>query len=266
MRTFLLITAVLFFNSLFSQISEGSFYVFNADWSSAKDLQSATYFMHLLKENDTTFVCRYYQKNGPMVKWEIYYDSNLEIPNGRFAWYNQAGNLDSLGFTYRGKKDGTWEYIFDDSSRPRIQETYYRGVFIKRENFLSNIVQYPNGISESIKNQDSVENKKEVTVIQTPAEFKGGVKGWSNYLSRTLNTPARFLQQSFSGNKATVIVTFIVNKEGKVSDIFIVQSREWSIDTETIRVLKKSPDWKPAFQNGSPVLYRHRQSITFATN
>jgi protein TonB len=245
---------------------EGSFYIFNKDWSSAKNLESATYFVHVLKENDTTYVSRYYQKNGPMIKWETYYDANLEIPNGRFAWYNQAGSLDSLGTTYRGRKDGTWEYLLDDSGRAHIRKEYYRGKFLKRENFISKTVQYPNGITESIKNQDSADNKEDATIIQTPSEFEGGVNGWTRYLSRELRTPDRFLNQSYSGNRATVVVAFIISKEGKVSDIFIVQSREWSIDTETIRVLKKSPDWKPAFQNGRPVLYRHKQSISFATN
>jgi protein TonB len=266
MRTLLLLAGIFYFNTLFSQITEGSFYVYKEDWSPAKDLESASYFMHMLKESDTSYVCRYYQKNGPMIKWETYYDANLEIPNGRFAWYNQAGNLDSLGSTYRGRKDGTWEYLLDDSGRAHIREEYYRGKFLKRENFDSKTVQYPNGITESIKRQDSADKREDVTIIQTPAEFKGGVNGWTKYLSRELRTPDRFLNQSYSGNKATVVVTFIISKEGKVSDIFIFQSREWSIDTETIRVLKKSSDWKPAFQNGKPVLYRHKQSISFATN
>jgi len=177
-----------------------------------------------------------------MVKWETYCDASLEVPNGRFAWYNQAGSLDSLGSTYRGRKDGTWEYLLDDSGRAHIREEYYRAKFLKRENFNSKTVQYPNGLTEPIKNSDSADNKEEVTIIQTPAEFKGGVNGWIKYLSKELKTPDRFLQQSFAGNKATVMVGFIISKEGKVSDIFIVQSREWSIDTETIRVLKKSPD------------------------
>ena len=69
--------------------------------------------------------------------------------------------------------------------------------------------------------------------------------------------------RTFPQSKATVIISFFVSKEGKVSDLFIFQSQEYSLDMETIRLLKKCPDWIPALKNGQPVGSTLRQSITY---
>src|SRR4051812_15713576 len=56
--------------------NDDAIYVFKEDWSSAKNFDEATYFMQVTKDNDTTFVCRYYNKFGPMVKQESYFDAD----------------------------------------------------------------------------------------------------------------------------------------------------------------------------------------------
>ena len=68
-----------------AQKLDDEFYAFNADWSAAKSLDECTYFMQEIKNSDTEFVCRYYNKLGPMVKQETYKDAELTIPNGRFC-------------------------------------------------------------------------------------------------------------------------------------------------------------------------------------
>lgn len=259
MRSIFLFAGVIFSNILFSQITEGWFYAFKEDGSSTKDLETASYFMHKIKDDDTTYICRFFQKNGPMIRWETYYDKNLDIPNGRFAWYNNSGGLNSTGSTYRGKKDGAWEYFIGDTSQLSLSEHYYRGKFLKRENFIENIVQYADGITET-------EMKTDSTNIIIPASYKGGLRAWQNYLTSEVKIPDRFVRGSTSGNFAKVVVNFMINKEGRVSDIFIKKSTEWSVDTEAIRVIKKSIDWKPAYQYGKPIIYWKQQSISFGTN
>jgi hypothetical protein len=86
-----------------AQKQNDAFYVFKKDWSGAKNLDEAAYFMQVLKETDTTYVCRYYNKSGPMAKQESYLDEDLTIPNGRFCWYNINGDLDSIG------NGGSWQ-------------------------------------------------------------------------------------------------------------------------------------------------------------
>jgi hypothetical protein len=63
--------------------------------------------------------------------------------------------------------------------------------------------------------------------------------------------------------KYTVVVTFIVDKSGNISDITAENDPGYGTKEEAIRVIEKGPRWKPAIQNGETVIYRHRQSITF---
>ena len=240
-------------------------YLFNKDWTPAKSMKQATYFMHLVKDNDSEYICRYYRKEGPMIKWETYLDSALKIPNGRFAWYNEKGKLDSLGTVSHGYKDKNWYYNLNDSGRASVEEYFEDGHFKSRTNYISRKVTLADGTTESLdkpKLPDTAVSRL-FTVIQIGAEFPGGLKAWSAFLSQNLHTPNRLLELSRPNTTATVGVQFIVNKNGKIGDVFIWRSYEWSADLEAIRVIQSAPDWKPAVQNGKTVIYRHRQSITY---
>lgn len=103
---------------------------------------------------------------------------------------------------------------------------------------------------------------KVFTVVQIPAEFPGGLSAWTKYLERNLNnnTPS---DNGAPAGKYTVVVSFIVDKEGNISDVQAENDPGFGTKEEAIRVIKKGPKWKPAVQNGRNVIYRHRQSITF---
>lgn len=241
-------------------------YLFNKDWSVAKNLKQAAYFMQIVKESDSAYVCRYYRKEGPMIKWETYRDSSLEIPNGRFAWYNIRGMLDSVGTVVNGHKDRNWYYNMNDSGRATIQEYFENGRFKSRTNYITRIVTLADGTTEPLdkpKPKDTAAPEKAVTIIQRAAEFPGGIQAWTHYLTGHLHTPERLVSLSIPNTKATVVVEFVVLKTGKIGDIFIWRSYEWSADLEAMRVIQEGPDWLPAEQNGKTVIYKHRQSITY---
>jgi len=250
--------------------SAGPFYVFKKDWTPAKNFEQAIYFMQQTKETDSLYVCRYYRKTGPMVKWESYKDSSLEIPNGIFAWYNEKGTMDSTGWVVNGRKNETWSYGIGDSGKVKMTEYFENGRMMKRVNYVTRRVTYNNGESEPLDKPKPVDtvtiNTKTFTVVQVPAEFEGGIKGWTNYLMKNIVTPDRFTNISKAGTKATVGVTFYVEKDGSIGNVFIEKSYEWSVDTESIRVIKNAPHWKPAMQNGKNVVYRHKQSLTYSVS
>lgn len=264
MKTVFLVLFCIITGSLYAQ-SDFDIFVFNKDWSPAKNLKQATYFMHNVKENDSVYFCRYYRKEGPMIKWETYRDSSLEIPHGPFSWYNEKGRLDSFGTVTNGRKDKNWYYNIDDTGKAWIEEYYEDSRFKSRTNYRTRTVTLADGTTESLdkpKAPDTV-TVKTFTVVQRAAEFPGGIPAWSAYLSRNLHTPERLLELSRPNTKATVGVEFIINKQGQIGNVFIWRSYEWSADLEAMRVIQSAPDWKPAEQNGKNVIYRHRQSITF---
>ena len=246
-----------------SQKNKEAFFAFREDWSPINNINIATYFMHRVKENDTTYVCRFYRTLGPMVKSETYKDENLEIPHGRFTWYNQLGNIDSNGMVYNGKKDGYWEFR-KPTGDMAMSILFDKGKRVWTKNFISNTTSFADGRIEDHTAKNNRDSLAEATIEadQRPAEFKGGVQGWLRYLEKNLRTPERFKNVVGSGGMGKVIVSFTIDKEGRVYDTYIDHSVEWSVDMETIRVLRESPRWTPAYQNGKPVHYRHKQSIT----
>lgn len=248
-----------------AQTKNEYFYAFDKDWKPVNDLEGATYFMHKIKENDTTYVCRFYQSKGPLVQWETYKDDKLTIAHGLFAWYNTEGKLDSLGYYFDDYKNDRWQYNFDDSSKPRIVDEFEFGRLIKRTNYSRKLVLYPNGNKVSLDSTTATNGENDST-NKIPAKYKGDLKGWSNYLSKNMQTPTRFMQISGPDSKCTIIVDFLIDTKGKVSNVFVYKSCEWSVDLETMRAIKESPDWQPATINGKPVTYRHRQSITHQVN
>lgn len=163
-----------------------------------------------------------------------------------------------------GKKDGYWEYKRPDGTTISVVH-FNSGKRISTRNYDTRTVYYTDGRPEEpidalffINSNFTSDNK--------PPEFKGGINGWIKYLEKNLETPGRFRQIFGSGTKGTVVVSFKVHTTGAVSELNIDKSVEWSVDMETLRVFKRSPQWMPAVQNGKVVDYYHRQSITHVVN
>lgn len=109
-------------------------------------------------------------------------------------------------------------------------------------------------------NTDELENK--FIAVHIPAEFPGGIKEWQRFLERNLNSDLPTENGAPLG-VYTVTVSFTVDTEGKVSDVKAENDPGYGTKEEAIRVIRKGPKWVPANQNGRPVLYRHKQMITF---
>ena len=116
------------------------------------------------------------------------------------------------------------------------------------------------GVVEAPKQEEDYD--KVFTVVQIPAEFPGGLPAWSKYLERNLNRDLP-VENGAPPGKYTVIVSFIVDKNGGISEVKAENDPGYGTKDEAVRVIKRGPNWKPAIQNGRQVIYRHKQSITF---
>ena len=61
----------------------------------------------------------------------------------------------------------------------------------------------------------------------------------------------------------TVVIQFIVEKDGSVSDVRALTNHAFGMEEEAVRVIKKEPYWVPAVQNGRQVKAYRKQPITF---
>jgi protein TonB len=102
---------------------------------------------------------------------------------------------------------------------------------------------------------------KTFTKVEIESEYPGGSAAWLRYLNKNLRYPDEAVNNEIMG---TVIVQFIVDKEGNVSDVQTVGGPEnGGLREEAIRVIKKSGRWTPAIQNGRQVKSYKKQPIVF---
>jgi protein TonB len=95
--------------------------------------------------------------------------------------------------------------------------------------------------------------------VEIEAKFIGN---WEKFLLRNLN-PAVPVDNNAPEGNYTVLIQFVVDIDGSVSDIKALTNHGYGVEQEAIRVLKKASKWEAAFQNGNKVKAYRKQSITF---
>ena len=103
------------------------------------------------------------------------------------------------------------------------------------------------------------------SVIKSKVEpsFPGGQKKLYRYLKKNIKYPKADLEK---GHQGIVLVQFIIEKDGSLSDFTIVEGVSKEIDEEALRVVKNSPNWEPAKINGNPVRVYYVQPVNFTIN
>ena len=91
-------------------------------------------------------------------------------------------------------------------------------------------------------------------------EFPGGERALLRFLSKHLKVPEDKIEP---GTRITVKARFVVDKEGKITGIEVLQSGGIDCDKEVIRVLNKMPQWKPGKQNGRNVAVYFNVPVIF---
>jgi protein TonB len=100
------------------------------------------------------------------------------------------------------------------------------------------------------------------TKVEIDAQYPGGPQAWKNFLTRNLRAEVASDNGATSGNY-TVLIKFVVDVAGNVSDITPLTNNGYGMEQEAVRVLKKSGKWTPAQQNGRYVKAYRQQPITF---
>ncbi|TWR31033.1 energy transducer TonB [Mucilaginibacter pallidiroseus] len=88
----------------------------------------------------------------------------------------------------------------------------------------------------------------------------GGMEAFGKFLGKTLRYPAR---ASEAGVQGRVIMSFVVERDGTLSNITVVRGIGYGLDEEASRVLKLAKAWKPGMQNGHAVRVRYTIPINF---
>ena len=88
----------------------------------------------------------------------------------------------------------------------------------------------------------------------------GGDMAWKNFMQKKLHYPAPAAEKNAMGN---VLLSFVVEKDGRLTNIKVEKSSGNGMDDEAIRVLKLASAWKPGLKNGQPVRVKCPLSLNF---
>ena len=102
--------------------------------------------------------------------------------------------------------------------------------------------------------------EKVYEVIEDMPNFPGGQGELMKYLRNNIKYPAEAQKKKIEGR---VIVTFVVNKKGRITHPTVERSAHPLLDAEALRVVKRMPKWTPGRMNGEPVNVKYALPVTF---
>lgn len=94
----------------------------------------------------------------------------------------------------------------------------------------------------------------------SPAQFRGGQLKFAEYLSESLKYSDDAIQHDIRGK---VLLSFVVDKDGSITDINVIENLGYGLDEIAVKVMKNSPPWTPAMLNGIPVKVGYTIPINF---
>ena len=104
------------------------------------------------------------------------------------------------------------------------------------------------------------EDNKVFEVVEQMPSFPGGYAALMQWLGSNMKYPTIAAENGVQGR---VVVQFVVEKDGSITDVHVAKSVDPSLDKEASRVVKAMPKWIPGKQNSSPVRVRFTVPVTF---
>lgn len=233
-----------------AQESADKLYVFDANWNGT-DVNHARYLLRVQKISDSAWQWDTYNILGPLIKTELFKDPDGNVAEGEIYFYNSNGRIDSIQNYKNGLAHGEW-YYKNDTGRATIVKVFSNGILIEERDLIK---------EDSIKNlKGTNEKESDLKKVERESEFPGGQKGWAKYLNKNVLYPDRAYNNKIQG---MVQVQFIVDTNGKLIEPRIAKSVEFSLDEEALRLIRSSPKWIPAEQNGRKVKSYKLQPVVF---
>ena len=115
----------------------------------------------------------------------------------------------------------------------------------------------------TVNNQITEETDVPFVSVEQMPQFPGGDMEMIKFIRLNLRYPPLAQENGITG---TVIINFVVDREGKISRINVVRGIGGGCDEEAVRVLSKMPAWSPGKQGGKPVLVSSTVPIKYSLN
>ena len=188
------------------------------EWFSDKKIKRVTNYKNLGLED---YSVSWFQNGN--TKDSSYFDV---VGNGIYLEWFLNGTLSAEGRFRNHLKNGRWVYYHQNGKASAV-ELYKKDSLIQSQYF-----------------DETGNESADTTILQENVGFIGGSKAWNNYVTSYLHSPPGVLMNN--AHIAGVVVEFIVNEHGDISNIEIAAPFHPDYDTAVIKFIKASPKWKPA--------------------
>lgn len=111
-----------------------------------------------------------------------------------------------------------------------------------------------------VEEEEEIEEEQIFLVVEEMPSFPGGEQEMYRFVGKNMDYPRMAKESGISGR---VFVTFVVEKDGSVTDVKILRGIGGGCDEEAIRVIKSMPRWSPGKQRGKSVRVQYRMPIKF---
>lgn len=139
-----------------------------------------------------------------------------------------------------GLEEGEWHGMLDDSA-----------------NYMCN---YEKGVSKGGVTYDKSGKRYTFTTGIIEPQFKGGTEEFYKFLAKNIKYPIAAKENNIHGK---IILGFVIEKDGTLTNVKVLQGIGGGCDEEAVRVIKISPPWLPGVQYGIPVCVPYTVPITF---
>ena len=167
--------------------------------------------------------------------------------SGSYASWFDNGSPSSAGrYSEGGRQNGKWKYFHKNGKISSI-EIYDKSRLIDKRYFDE---------TGMILNDTTNNDRK--------AQFPGGKEVWKKYVANHLYFPHGY--KITNADEATIIVTFTVNEDGEVEDVFTSVPFNKAFDEIGEKLIKQSPKWIPAISHNRRVKYIFSQIMKFVNH
>lgn len=233
---------------LIKQPGQG-FYLLNAVQHSIVDSSGEyTSYDVIEKLGDDSLLVKTYSRDN-ILRFEGYFSAYVpggkyvdQVRNGVQKYYNDSGDHLYYSETWRvNKLDGELRTYYPGGALKRI-EHWKDGLFVDGQCF----------------NEDG--SARQFTRFQLAPEFPGGEEKMMRYVSNNIKYPKKAKKRGVQG---TAVVSFVVNKDGSISDIRILKDPGEGCGEEAARVVREMPKWNPGSMDDHPVKVRYTFPLRF---
>lgn len=114
--------------------------------------------------------------------------------------------------------------------------------------------------AEELARKAASEDNTVFDVVEVMPRFPGGDAALMSWLGQNVHYPVVAEENGIQGR---VICTFVVERDGSISEVKVVKNVDPSLDKEAVRVIRSMPKWVPGKQNGKAVRVKYTLPVTF---